>query len=340
MKPKLMISVLLVILCTGLAPMEWISSGGATAEAQVLEPLLRLDIRSEIQTSSRRVNLLDLCDPMGIPQSWKDSMARTDVGESPATGHEKYINSEQFKSFLHRYLTSKGQDPAKTAIYLPERIVIKRLSMTIPREQIESIYRDFIASKAPWSAQDMEINAITYAGSLEVPAGDLTYEVVANPRERFLGNVAVTINFMVDGQKERSLRVGGKVGLFQNVLHAARLLKRNEIIRDNDLVIQKVNVSDVPDRFAIQPDQAIGKRVLRDIGLNQPVVLADIDNPLALKRGTVVTIVYEQPGLMLTAKGTAREDGSVGETIRVVNVTTNRTISCLVVDETTVQAIP
>jgi flagella basal body P-ring formation protein FlgA len=305
-----------------------------------LEPLTKLEIVTEVKADRNRVSLLDLCNSMGLPDGWKAVLGNADIGEAPAIGSDKFIRPDQLRDHLQRFLSSQGCDPSQVELIIPEKITITRQSFRVPKEQIESIYREYILSKSPWNPQDLSIRGIFSPESPDLPAGEMTYEVIANSHERFIGNVSLTIQFYIDGVKERTLRVTGKVELYQNVVHASRPMKKGEVITEADIETQRVNIAENPDRFAMQPDQVIGKRLLRDAGLRQPFNLADLDCPLALKRGKAVTIVYQQPGLKMTAKGQAREDGTIGSTVRVLNVMTNRTVLCRVTDSDTVQAVP
>ncbi len=102
--------------------------------------------------------------------------------------------------------------------------------------------------------------------------------------------------------------------------------------------MHKINLTDVADRFATRPDQVENRRVLRNIGVHQPLELKDLDKPLVLKRGDPVKIVYDEPGLSVTAKGQVNADGGVGDTLAVTNVSSKKTIYCKVVDAQTVRA--
>jgi len=339
MKPRILTSIIMVFVWLSLAPWGGFDFGSISS-CRAMTQLTKLDVLSEVRPERKRVTLLDLCDSTHIPEDWKQLMSEVDIGESPAAGTEKVINPLQLKEFIENFLNSRGYDPSKVQFVLPDKISVRRLSVLVPKEQVESIYRDFILSTAPWDPQDTVISGVYYPGTVELPTGEMTYEVTANPRERFVGNVSVTIQFIVNGQKERSLRVTGKVEIFQNVVHAAHALQRNDIISEADVELQKINISYAPDRFTVSTDQVVGKKVLQNIGLNQPIPIASLDSPKALKRGAAVTIIHEQVGLRLTAKGQTREDGNIGSTIRVVNVMTNRTINCRVLDATTVQVVP
>jgi flagella basal body P-ring formation protein FlgA len=144
----------------------------------------------------------------------------------------------------------------------------------------------------------------------------------------------------VDGRKKRSVRVAGKVQLYQEVVVAARPLSRNDTVGENDIQLQRLQVGENPDRYALSSGQVVGRRLLRDTGLYQPLLLNELDAPLALKKGAAVTILYEQPGLRISARGQAREDGRMGKAIRVLNMQTNRTVLSEIVDGATVRAIP
>lgn len=308
----------------------WADAGGLSLEAA-----------AEVQVEHKRVRLLDLFPQASLPDNVREVLTRTDIGEAPAVGSEKVIQRDQLKAYLSRLLSPQGYDAARIQLSGPESITVRRASVQVTRERIEAIYREFIATRAPWDAADVVVRAVSFSGAaVELPAGELTHEVVANPNERFLGNVAVTIHLFVDGEKERSVRATGKVDVFRNVVHAIRTIRRNEVVQASDVELQKVNIADAPDRFATQMDQVVGKRTLREVGFQQPMALVDLDQPLAMKRGSAVTILYERPGLRLSAKGQAKEEGSAGDTIRVLNVTTNKIVLCQIVDETTVRAMP
>ena len=339
MKPGTLPSALLVF--AALSLLGWSGHPGETSPVcHAAPPPGHIEVIPHVTVEGKRVSLLDLCDQTGMSEEWKALLARDDIGAAPAPGTEKFIQPDQLQHHIQRYLTSRGYNASDITVYVPERITITSKSIEVSKEQIESIYKEFILSKAPWNPADMEIRGVFFPGAVQLPSGEMTYEVEVPARERFLGNVAVTIHFLINGEKARSVRVTGKVDLFQKAVHASRPLKRGEVVSDMDIVFEKVNVSDGPDRFAAQPDQVVGKRLVRDVTTRQPINLDDVDQPLAFKRGSAVTIVYANGGLKLTAKGQARDDGIIGNTVRITNVMTKRTISCLVVDDTTVRAIP
>lgn len=50
----------------------------------------------------------------------------------------------------------------------------------------------------------------------------------------------------------------------------------------------------------------------------------------AVRRGETVTLLFQAPGVTLSTRARAMEDGAVGQSIRLVNLTSNRTIDATI----------
>lgn len=59
-----------------------------------------------------------------------------------------------------------------------------------------------------------------------------------------------------------------------------------------------------------------------------------------VRRGQPVTLVYEAPGLALTLRGRALEDAGLGQSVRVLNTSSNQTIDAVVTGPGSARASP
>jgi flagella basal body P-ring formation protein FlgA len=290
--------------------------------------------------NQKEVSLLDICDPEKLPGEWKSIMGGLNIGEAPPAGSEKFIDPVQLRAYLDNLLDSNGINSSDVKLDIPEKIIVKRQSTQVAQEWVEEIFKKFILENSPWNQEDISIQRVRFSGVPLIPTGKMTYDIKAfSPRERFYGNVTATVDLYVDGERARSLSVTGKVDVYANVYHSSRPLKQNEMVSLADLEIHKMNITDGADRFVTRADQVEDRRAVRNIGLHQPIELKDLDKPLVLKRGDPVKIVYEEPGLSVTAKGEANADAGVGDTLAVINVSSHKTIYCKVVDSQTVKAV-
>jgi len=338
------IQILLLLACAlsvapGNAPRSF-AAGPAGADGETLVGLTHIRVLPRVQATRSRVSLLDLCDPALIPEDWRQVLAAVDLGEAPEVGSRKYIQPEQLKQYLRVFLETRGLDPAKVAIDTPETIVIDRPSVTLTQDRIEAVYREYLQSHCGWPAEDLAIERVVVSGLAVVPAGDPSVEVKPVKDGMCLGNVVLTVDYSVAGEKVRSLRVAGRVSLVHGVFQARTALAKDTILQAGDLEAVRVNVGDDPNRYPAAPEEVEGKQLRRNLQPGEAIESRDLVRPLAVKRGDAVTIFYELPGFRLTAKGVVKENAAVGDRIQVINANSKRSIYCLVLDEMSVSVSP
>ncbi len=329
---SLMIVPLAAFLCLALLPAcgenhAWCAPSAIT-EIRVLK---------NVTVSQKEVSLAEICDLEALPEDWKTILRSLNIGDAPPVGSEKFIDPAQLRAYLVRLVESRGIEASELKLHIPERIVIRRESVQITQEQVESIFKQFVLENSPWKQQEINIQRVHFTGLPVIPAGVMRHEMTVSPKERFIGNVTASIDFYVNNEKVRTLGVVGRVEVMGNVYLASRPIKQNEMIGPSDLELKKINITDAADRFATRVDQVENRRVLRNIGTHQPIELKDLDKPLVLKRGDPVMIVYDQPGLQVTAKGQVSADGGIGDTLAVMNVSSKKTIHCKILDAQTVR---
>ncbi len=319
------------------------ATGGGLLNASpcfALSPISEIRIRSQVEASRKHVALLDVCHPETLPEDWKQELASVDIGETPALGSKKYIYPDNLKKYLERYLTAQGIDPSGVAIDIPASITVESPSMTISAEAIDGAFKEHVLSHAPWDRRSMTIQKLVNISPITLRAGEVRYEVVTSPREQFAGNVNATIDIYVNGEKERSLRVIGRVDLYQDVVRTVRPMKRDETLAAEDLEVERINVNNmVNDRFATDANQIVGKRLVRSMGAHQPIFEDNVETAQILKKGDMVRMIYQNMGVMLTAKGKVQDGGDIGGTVHVVNAASHKTITCMVIDSETVRVM-
>ena len=331
--------ILILTACWSLLLPGIFSAGrdGLVPSAYGMSPLTEMNVFERVGVDQKQVSLLNLCDPHGIPEDWKALMAEQNIGEAPAVSSEKVVDPAQLRVYLTRFIDDHGADSSAVTLHLPSRIIVTRNSVQLTQDQIEDIFKKYIADNAPWSPHEINIRKIIFSGLPIIPTGAMTYEVVPVSMDHFMGNVSLTVNFSVNGEKVRTLNVSGKVDIYKEVVHAARSLKQNDIITASDIEFQRINITDEPDRYALRADQVVNKRLLRNITIHQAIDVKSLDKPMVLKRGDEVTIVYNKPGLQMTAKGQVKENAGVGDTVRVSSESSNKIIFCRAVDGRTVE---
>ena len=98
-----------------------------------------------------------------------------------------------------------------------------------------------------------------------------------------------------------------------------RPLPAGRAIAAGDLEWVSMGDRQLPANVARDPQEMVGRLARRALPQGAPVITADLKRPVAVARGTLVTIILGTPTMRLTARGQALDEGAVGDTIRVAN---------------------
>ena len=90
----------------------------------------------------------------------------------------------------------------------------------------------------------------------------------------------------------------------------------------------------------VDAEELLGKTPRRPIRAETPVRLTDLAVAVAVVKGSLVTIALQTANMQLTTQGRALQNGSIGETIRIANTVSNRTLEAVVVSPSEVAVLP
>lgn len=167
---------------------------------------------------------------------------------------------------------------------------------------------------------DAPLSAIHLEASNTAPLQTLRFN--SDPR-----NGRFDIVFRTDGTP---LRVTGIAAEAFDAIVATRPLARGDILRDSDVAIEKRPRTEMQGDPVRDVASAIGMELRQAIRPGQPLRSADLGKPQMVKRGEPVMLLYEVPGIVLTARGKAEENGAMGDTVNVTNIQSKRIIQGVV----------
>jgi flagella basal body P-ring formation protein FlgA len=107
---------------------------------------------------------------------------------------------------------------------------------------------------------------------------------------------------------------------------------RGTVLGPDDLAVVERNQRDVPDDALTAPEQAIGLQTKVALAAAAPLPRTALAEPVAVKKGDLVTMVVETPVMRLTVAGEALEAGAVGSGIKVMNRASKQTVAGKVIE--------
>jgi flagella basal body P-ring formation protein FlgA len=150
------------------------------------------------------------------------------------------------------------------------------------------------------------------------------------------------------GRFDATVRVAGApplriTGIADEVLSVpvlARPYQRGETIAEADLAWQNLRIASLGRSVITDAKNLVGLAAKRPLRSGQPLQSSDIERPVVVAKGALVTITYEVPGLSLSDQGRALEPGAIGDTISVLNPGSHRTLLATVVSAGRVRLVP
>ncbi|MBU5611498.1 flagellar basal body P-ring formation chaperone FlgA [Geomonas azotofigens] len=202
---------------------------------------------------------------------------------------------------------------------------------------VKAAIKEYLVQKAAPLNADITVKKINYQGDLKLPAGRVTFDVVAPDRWEGYGPASVALVVRVDDQVKKNQTVLVEVEALAEMVVAARTLERGEVLTSSDLAIVKRDLAQVQGRYFNNIDEAVGLRVKSTLRANAPIRKDNLEKVPIVKSGQVVTIVAENDVVRITATGRAKGSGASGDLITVQNLSSQKEIAARVVDATTVK---
>lgn len=110
-----------------------------------------------------------------------------------------------------------------------------------------------------------------------------------------------------------------------------RAVQAGEIIRNGDVEFVEMREETVRREVLLELDRVVGQSARRPLRAGEVLRDNDLRAPLLVNRNSLVTIVLRAGGMSLSAQGRALDDGARGDTVRVLNVQSKRTIEAQVI---------
>jgi flagella basal body P-ring formation protein FlgA len=104
---------------------------------------------------------------------------------------------------------------------------------------------------------------------------------------------------------------------------AARTIRAQSLILPQDLVVKDVDVIGA----ISDPALIAGQEARVALYAGRPIRPGDVGPPALVERNQIISLVYDQSGLSITAEGRSLSRAGPGETVRVMNMSSRITVS-------------
>lgn len=309
-------AVLIIAIILG---MVFVWGGASVAFAATLKPFSKVD--------SGTLTLGDIFEGLDTDK------ANYVVGYAPAPGEELILKTHVLMRLAMN--TNVSWRPQSSV----DQITIRSAATIIPQDMIEAAL-----GKELEKHNIAGTYKIDYTGSLPkmVLPHDQSPEIeVANMRYHARNKYfeAEIVSPSVAKPLVRAT-VMGKIETMIEIPVLRKTLRSGDKITASDLEWISVKEKDVADNIILDSKKIVGLTPRRIVHAQQAIRDSALEKPQVVVRGDTVTIVYDYGPMNLTAHGRALESGAKEDLIRVVNISSNKTIDAFIMDDGVVTVTP
>lgn len=314
------------MLATGAAPLP-----GPSAPPMLEEGDWRLKILPAAITNTENVLLGDIAIPIGNLDSvlWAELRDRELWPAPPEEGKPLQINKTRLSQALREAL---GADYSSRCI-LPTSLVIQRGGVVFREDDLRNYVVNSLAPQLAAMPGEAEFT------EFRLPE----YIFLAHPQQQIQlepGKLApgrVPLKFAVqeaDGRVLRKVAGTAKLTMWITAPAAARPLNKGETLTPDSITFMRMNAGQMKD---VPWDGQGGPwQVVRSISTGEPILQSDLAGKMSVRRGNILTLIYERGNLHMSIQAEALADGEPGATIPVRNLQTKKQVYATVKDGSTV----
>jgi flagella basal body P-ring formation protein FlgA len=234
------------------------------------------------------------------------------LGPAPAPGARQVVEAGQLLAI------ARSHGIAWRPMGAAERVVIERPGRAVPLAEVVALLRATLRHQGLEEEAELEFAGFTPPLVPQAAFAQLTLEGAA--LDATASRFAATLVVAAEGMPTQRLRVTGRIVPTVPALVTTRRMAAGEVVGTADVRPVRLPAARLRPGAAQRPEQVVGQALRRPAAAEQPLLLADLAQPLAVERGAAVTMLFETPAMTLTAQGRAMEGAPRGATVPVMNL--------------------
>ncbi|MBF0225740.1 MAG: flagellar basal body P-ring formation protein FlgA [Desulfobacterales bacterium] len=255
------------------------------------------------------------------------------LGYAPKPGYTKRISGRR----INYILKTKDWIANDTIIEIPDSITIERSFQTISDDALKEILVKYIEETL--GSRDYKVYSLKTRGISKFPTGKMELIYLPSNDIDIKNQLNLRILVNVDGKECTKITLSAKVGIYKDVACALRSISRDTILTEDDVCLEKKDISRMPDNVVTSLSDIIGKQVNQNVSSKSYLRSNMIEEPPIVLKGSKVSLVAKKGLVKVVTYGVAASDGRLGEEIEIENLSSKKVVIGRVKDKSTIEVI-
>jgi flagellar basal body P-ring formation protein FlgA len=282
-------------------------------------------LKPAVTVEAETVRIGDLFDDVG-------PAAERVVLRAPAPGRRYVLDA----AWLAEAARVHGIEWRPTSRF--DRVVVERVGRVIGRDAIGGALKEALLREGAPANIVIEFTgrAPELAVALEA-TGHLDIQSLAY--DRASGKFSALVLAGAGHQSAQRIPLVGRAVPTRTVPVLRRQVQTGEIVRADDVTQVEAREDTLRRDALVDVERVVGQSARRSLRPGEILRDGDLRAPVLVARNGLVTVLLRVGAMSLTAQGRSLDEGARGETVRVMNVHSRRTIEAQVVGPDTVVVV-
>lgn len=293
------------------------AGGSAAAQTGAVKTAAKaISLQTEVTVKGGLVRLGDIFRNTG-------SKAKIAIAYAPAPGRQAVLDA----SWLSETADRHGLD-WRPQSHL-DQVVVHRASIPLSRDAVIKKLSQMVRRQGRKS--DFRVELSYRIQNIHLPVGSGGSFVIRNLRiDRRSGRFSGLLTAPGANPPVR-LNLYGRIQNIVAVPVLTRRIRKGAVIRDADVEIRKIVGSGVPQYALLERSEIVGMAARYTLRPGVTIRKSDVRQPILVNRGDLVTMEIRTPYILITARGRALDSGARGDTIRLRNTQSKKTLEAKIV---------
>ncbi len=276
-------------------------------------------MRGDISVDNPQITLGDLFDDAG-------DRAKEAVTPAPLPGKQIALRTSYLSALARRYGMDSSREPDR------KFIVVTRGSDLVPTQVIGE--RIALAAEAAGARGPFDVQISSGPVKLHVAKGlgkDTKVEILDFQYQQKDGRFEAVVEAPAGAKDAQRIKLFGRIDPVSTVPVVNRTIARGEVISASDLDWIEQSSRDLRRGVILDDDSLIGAEATRNLRAGKPVRIKDVQAPILVRKGSLVTMSLQSAGMTLTATGRALKKGAMDDVIPVLSARSRRTVQAQII---------
>lgn len=239
------------------------------------------------------------------------------VVSSPLPGREKTVSRRDVETAIRR----AGMSPA--GLRIPARVRVARPSKVVADNTLKGRIAAAVEAILPEGAVIETLGALS---NVEVPKAGFEVQARWPGEKEFRRRVSIPVDFFSGGRRFRTARVSALLAFETSAPVSARDLRKGETISIGDIRFKTVRLTDAPTDLLLSTQEIVGRQTASNVAEGKPFFKQSIKRIPVVREGERLALESVFGLVRVSVLGVSRQDGAVGDRIRVVTMSNNRLV--------------